>query len=101
MSKKSKKISGDYILDILRANYNNDASDADILIDNVFKEIGVKRVVGPPPTNMSPYQLAHDTEVTDENEGKSIHVSSGDKEWAIVSYYEAYDGHMCIDIEEV
>jgi len=56
--------------------------------------------MSPPDTNMTPYQLAHDAEVTDENEGKPIHVSSGDKEWVIIGYYEASDGHMCIDIEE-
>jgi len=104
MSKKSKKISGDYILDMLRNSYCNDNGSADVLIDSVFTRLGVKRVVGPPPTNLTPSDFIYDVE--DHKLGhvlasKPIHVSSGDKEWSIVSYYEAPDGHMCIDIEEV
>jgi len=60
--------------------------------------------VNPPATNMTPFEFCHGEDVddlNDENAHKPIHVSSGDKEWAIISYYEAHDGHMCIDIEEI
>jgi len=58
-------------------------------------------IVNPPPTNMTPYDMLHDGDgVTDENAHLPIHVSSGDKEWVIIGYYAAHDGHMCIDIEE-
>ena len=99
------KPTADYVLDLLRASYNNDSGSADELIDSVFNKLGVKRVVGPPPTNMTPAEFIEgdDDEIPLSNElaHKPIHVSSGDKEWTIVSYYEAPDGHMCIDIEEV
>jgi len=93
------KPTADDVLDILRASYNNDSGSADELIDSVFNKLGVKRVVGPPPTNMTPFNLRRES--PPEIQHKPIHVSSGDKEWAIISYYEAPDGHMCIDIEEV
>jgi len=96
------KPTADYVLDLLRSKYCNNGDTADMLIDCVFKELGVKRVVGPPSTNMSPrdFMYAEDRKLGNAVAAKPIYVSSGDKEWAIVSYYEAPDGHMCIDIEE-
>jgi len=57
----------------------------------------------PPATNMTPndFMYEEDHKIDHVVASKPIHVSSGDKEWAILSYYEAPDGHMCIDIEEV
>jgi len=99
------KPTADDVLDILRANHSTFNGSADELIDWVFKRVGVKRVVGPPPTNMTPAAFMesdeHGVPLVDELAHKPIHVSSGDKEWVIVSYYDAPDGHMCIDIEEI
>ena len=59
----------------------------------------------PPFTNMTPLEFSEcgddDVPLSREMQNKQIHVSSGDKEWAIISYYKADSGHMCIDIEEI
>jgi len=101
---KQKKLATRYVLDILRSHYCNDNGSVDRMIDAVFKELGVRRVVGPPITNMSPIDFINNIanpELTDDNEHKPLRIRSKGNEWVMVSYYEDNTGHMCLDIEEL